>query len=171
MGVFQLSKRTGYIRSVYVNFDAFTEESQTVARQVIVIATRFHQTHLDLEHVMLALLEVPGNGLGKVFDRLSLEKEQIHRDFELILSNLEKADDRSLKAQQFTISPRMKKVVDEAQYEANRLWDKEIKPVYLFIASVKMYLGAEKNSAGGKIIAKTGITPDAIRGIVIRAGS
>jgi ATP-dependent Clp protease ATP-binding subunit ClpA len=156
---------------MYVNFDAFTEESQAVARQVIVIATRFHHTHLDLEHVMLSLLDVPGSGLGKVFDLLSIEKEQVQRSFELILSNMEKADEKLIKAQQFTISPRMKKVIDEAQYEANRLWDKEIKPVHLFIASVRIYLGSEKNSTGGKIIAKTGITPDKIRDIAVRASN
>lgn len=156
---------------MYVNFDAFTEESQAVARQVIVIATRFHHIHLDLEHVILSLLEVPGSGLDNVFDLLSIEKEQVQRNFELILSNMDKADEKLIKAQRFTISPRMKKVIDEAQYEANRLWDTEIKPIHLFIASVKIYLGSEKNSVGGKIIAKTGITLDKIRDIVIRAGN
>ncbi len=151
-----------------INFQAFTENAQRVAKQVVIIALRYNQTHLDLEHVLLALFEVPDDQLEYLFDVLNIDKEYWKNRIEFVVSKFPRSDDRQLKAQQFTINKRMKLMIEQAQYEANRLWMKDIKPIHLFLAAIEIFLNSEKKSACGKIVSEMGITQDGIRRIVIK---
>ncbi len=149
-----------------VNFNAFTTEAQKMAQEVVNIASQYGQNHLDIEHVMLALLRVPDEELIMIFDQLGIDIDLFRNEFEFIVSKLLKGDKYRIEANQFTIDRRMKMIIEQAQYEANRLSVKDIKPVHLLLAAVEMYLGSEKKTAGGKIVAEIGITPQGIRKII-----
>ena len=150
-----------------INFDAFTAEAQKVAQDAVNIASQYNQINLDMEHVMLALLKVPDQEIVMIFDRLGIDLELIQDKFDRIVSKLPRGDKKLVEAQQFTIDQRrMRTLIELAQLEANRLWAKEVNPVHIFIAVVEMYLGPEKKTAGGKVVAEMGITPQMIRKIV-----
>lgn len=149
-----------------VNFNAFTANAQKVAQEVGNIASQYGQNHLDIEHVMLALLRVPDQEIIMIFDRLGIDINLLRNKFEYIISKLPKGDKHRIEANQFTIDRRMKIIIEQAQYEANRLWVKDIKPVHILLAAVGMYFGSEKKTAGGKVVAETGLTPQGIRKII-----
>lgn len=101
-----------------------------------------------------------------IFDRLGIDIDLFRNQFEFIVSKLPKGDKHRIEANQFTIDRRLKMIIEQAQYEANRLWVKDIKPVHFLLAAVEMYFGSEKKTAGGKVVAEIGLTPQRIRKII-----
>jgi ATP-dependent Clp protease ATP-binding subunit ClpB len=145
------------------NFDTFSKEAQAIAHQVIEVASRYQHNHLDLEHVLLALLETPDTDIDRIFALLKIEKGELASELELTLTSMPVGDENQVKAYQFTIDERMKNVIEQAPHEANRLWSKAVKPVHLLIAAVNLYDQSEKQTAFGIFLAMTGITPERIR--------
>jgi ATP-dependent Clp protease ATP-binding subunit ClpA len=137
---------------MYIHFDAFTEEAQRIARQVIAIASRYNQVHLGIELILLALFETPGEELEKIFARMQIDKELVRENIKFVVSRFPHSDPRIVKDQQFTVSKDFKEVVKMAQFEANRSWSKDIRPVHLFLAVFQVFSDTAKNTACGRII-------------------
>ncbi len=117
-------------------FEKFTERARSLVQSAQDILTRYKHTQLDIDHLLLAMLEQN--------DGLAVQVLQsLHVDMRSLTQNVEDALARAPKVQyadagaQIYITPRIKKVFDLAQEEAQRLQDSHIGVEHLLLGLLK----------------------------------
>ncbi len=141
-----------------MRMDRFTERAQDAAQRAVEVMTRYGHTQVDTEHILLALLEQPDGVVPQILTVLGV-------DTELLKSRVDEALRMSPKAGiysrgnlgQVFITPRVKRVLDLANEEANRLSDDYISTEHLFLA-----IANERGSDVARILSETGVTKERI---------
>jgi ATP-dependent Clp protease ATP-binding subunit ClpC len=142
-----------------MRFDRFTERAQDAAQRAAEIIQRYGHNQIDTEHLLLALLEQPDGVIPQILERLSVNTELLTQRLDAVLRGSPKASIYGGGgAGQIFITPRVKRVIDLANEEANRLKDEYISTEHVFLAIVS----AEHNTPAGKILADLGITKDRV---------
>ncbi len=145
-----------------MRFDRFTERAQEVAQRAAELIQRYHHTQIDTEHILLALLEQPGGVVPQLLEILNVDTAQLLEQVDHILRTTPKANIFGGGAGQIFITPRVKRIVDMANQEANRLQDEYISTEHLFLAILN-----ERNTPTATLLAAAGVTKarvyDAIR--------
>jgi ATP-dependent Clp protease ATP-binding subunit ClpC len=142
-----------------MRFDRFTERAQDAAQRAAEIIQRYGHNQIDTEHLLLALLEQPDGVIPQVLERLSVNTEMLSQRIDAVLRGSPKASIYGGGgAGQIFITPRVKRVIDLANEEANRLKDEYISTEHVFLAIVS----AEHNTPAGRILADSGITKERV---------
>jgi ATP-dependent Clp protease ATP-binding subunit ClpC len=151
-----------------MRFDRFTERAQDAAQRAAEIIQRYGHNQIDVEHLLLALLEQPDGVIPQILERLSVNVDVLSQRLDAILRNSPKANIYGGGTGQIFITPHVKRVIDLANEEANRLKDEYISTEHVFLA----ILSAEQNSAVGQILAENGITKERVMDVIreIRGG-
>ncbi len=141
-----------------MRFDRFTERAQDAAARAYEILQRYSHNQVDTEHILLALLEQPEGVVGDILDRLGVSLPVITAKVDEVL----KASPRVSiygggMSNQVFITPRVKRVLDLANEEANRLKDEYISTEHIFLA-----IASERNTPSARILAELSITKDRI---------
>jgi ATP-dependent Clp protease ATP-binding subunit ClpC len=148
-----------------MRFDRFTERAQDAAQRAAEIIQRYGHNQIDTEHLLLALLEQPDGVIPKILEKLNINVELLSQRLDTVLRGSPKASIYGQGTGQIFITPRVKRVIDLANEEANRLKDEYISTEHVFLAIIT----AEHNTNAGRILAESGITKerviDAIREI------
>ena len=111
--------------------DEFTEQAQEVLATSQEIAIRYGHDQLDLEHILLALLEVEGV-TGSVLGELDVPVD-VMRDN--LASALKKSPATGAGSRQLYMTPRSEQLLTDAKSESKRLKDDYIGVEHLLIAS------------------------------------
>ncbi len=150
-----------------MRFDRFTERAQDAATRATEILQRYGHNQIDTEHILLALLEQPDGVIPQILDRMGIDQEYIKRRLDDVLRASPKAAIYGGGAGQVFITPRVKRIVDLANEEANRLRDEFISTEHLFLAIL-----SERNTAVARILAEAGVTKDRVNDVIkdIRGG-
>jgi ATP-dependent Clp protease ATP-binding subunit ClpC len=151
-----------------MRLDRFTERAQDAAQRAVEIMTRFGHTQVDIEHIMLALLEQPEGVIPQIMEKLGADVDQINQRLDDVLKASPKAGIYGGGGVgQVFITPRVKRVLDLANDEANRLKDDYISTEHLFLA-----IASERNTPAARILRENGMTKDRILDAVkdIRGG-
>jgi ATP-dependent Clp protease ATP-binding subunit ClpC len=130
--------------------------------------TRYGHTQVDIEHIMLALLEQPEGVIPQIMEKLGADVEQINERLDDVLKASPKAGIYGGGGVgQVFITPRVKRVLDLANDEANRLKDDYISTEHLFLA-----IASERNTPAARILRENGMTKNRIYDAVkdIRGG-
>ena len=127
-----------------MRFERFTERAQDAAGRAYEILQRYGHNQVDTEHIMLALLE-----------RMGADTMLMRARLDDILRASPKAAIYGQGAGQVFITPRVKRIIDVANEEANRLRDEYISTEHIFLAIL-----GERNTAVARILADNGITRD-----------
>jgi len=139
-----------------MRLDRFTERAQDAAQRAVEIMTRYGHTQVDIEHILLALLEQPGGVIPQILKRLGADVDQIQQRLDEILTKSPKVGIYgSGGVGQVFITPRVKRVLDLANDEANRLKDDYISTEHIFLAII-----SERSSAVARILRESGVTKD-----------
>ncbi len=138
-----------------MRFDRFTERAQDAAARAYEILQRYGHNQVDTEHIMLALLEQPDGVVPVLLERMSADVMLMRARLDEILRASPKAAIYGQGAGQVFITPRVKRIIDVANEEANRLHDEYISTEHIFLAIL-----GERNTAVAKILADNGITRD-----------
>ncbi len=151
-----------------MRLDRFTERAQDAAARAHEILQRYGHHQVDTEHILLALLEQPDGVVPQILKHLGCDIEQIRRRIDSVLRASPRATIYGIGGTgQVFITPRVKRVLDLANQEANRLGDEYISTEHIFLA-----IASERNTASARILAENGVTKgriyDAIK--VIRGG-
>jgi ATP-dependent Clp protease ATP-binding subunit ClpC len=148
-----------------MRFDRFTERAQDAAQRAAEIIQRYGHNQIDTEHLLLALLEQPDGVIPQILEKLSVNVDLLSQRLDEVLRNSPKASIYGGGTGQIFITPRVKRVIDLANEEANRLKDEYISTEHVFLAIIT----AEHNTNAGRILFDSGITKervlDAIREI------
>ena len=138
-----------------MRFDRFTERAQDAAGRAYEILQRYGHNQVDTEHIMLALLEQPDGVVPMLLERMSADVMLMRARLDDILRASPKAAIYGQGAGQVFITPRVKRIIDVANEEANRLRDEYISTEHIFLAIL-----GERNTAVARILADNGITRD-----------
>ncbi|MBI5829302.1 MAG: AAA family ATPase, partial [Chloroflexi bacterium] len=150
-----------------MRFDRFTERAQDAAARAYEILQRYSHNQVDTEHILLALLEQPDGVIPQLLEKLSVDIELVKRSLDDVLRASPKVAIYGGGAGQVFITPRVKRIIDLANEEANRLKDEFISTEHIFLAVL-----SERNTAVARILAEAGVTKERVYDAVkeIRGG-
>ena len=141
-----------------MRLDRFTERAQEAAQRAVQIMTRYGHTQVDTEHIFLALLEQPDGVIPQLMETLGADVDQVEDQLDGALRASPKADVYGGGGMgQVFITPRVKRVLDRANGEANRLKDDYISTEHIFLA-----IASERDTSVARILRERGITKDRI---------
>ncbi len=140
-----------------MRFDRFTERAQDAAARAYEILQRYSHNQVDTEHILLALLEQPDGVIPLILEKLSVDIELIKRRLDDVLRASPKVAIYGGGTGQVFITPRVKRIIDLANEEANRLKDEYISTEHIFLAIL-----SERNTAVARILAESGVTKERV---------
>ncbi len=140
-----------------MRFDRFTERAQDAASRAYEILQRYGHNQVDTEHILLALLEQADGVIPQILERMNVDVNVIRTRLDEILKASPKAAIYGGGTGQVFITPRVKRIIDLANEEANRLRDEYISTEHIFLAII-----SERNTAVTKILSDNSVTRDRV---------
>jgi ATP-dependent Clp protease ATP-binding subunit ClpC len=140
-----------------MRFDRFTERAQEAAQRAAEVIQRYGHNQIDTEHILLALIEQPGGVIPQILEKLSVSPEALTERLDATLRASPKANIFGGGAGQIFITPRVKRIIDLANEEANRLKDEYISTEHIFLAIL-----TERNTPAARILESAGLTRDRV---------
>ncbi len=140
-----------------MRFDRFTERAQEAAQRAAEIIQRYGHNQIDTEHILLALIEQPGGVIPQILEKLNVSAEALSERLDSTLRASPKANIFGGGAGQIFITPRVKRIIDLANEEANRLRDEYISTEHIFLAIL-----TERNTPAARILESAGLTRDRV---------
>ena len=136
-----------------MRFDRFTERAQEAAQRAAEIIQRYGHNQIDTEHILLSLIEQPQGVIPQLLEILKIDPENFKDRLDKILRTSPKANIFGGGAGQVFITPRVKRIIDQANEEANRLKDEYISTEHIFLAIL-----SEKSTPAARLLEDLGIT-------------
>jgi ATP-dependent Clp protease ATP-binding subunit ClpB len=134
-------------------FDKFTIKAQEALQGTQDVASRFGNQQMEPVHLLLALLEQPEGLVPSLLGRVGAAPAAVARETEQAIESLPKVGGTS----DHYLSPALKEVLDQALKEAEPFKDEFVSTEHLLLALTK-----KKNDAAALILARLGVTHDAI---------
>ncbi len=151
-----------------MRFDRFTERAQDAGMRAVEIAQRYGHNQVDTEHILLALLEQPEGVILQILEKMNVDVSYIRGRLDEVLRASPKAAIYGGGGTgQVFITPRVKRIIDLANEEANRLRDEYISTEHIFLAIL-----SERNTAVARILSEVNVTKDRVYDVIkdIRGG-
>ncbi|MEA3439541.1 MAG: AAA family ATPase [Chloroflexota bacterium] len=140
-----------------MRFDRFTERAQEAAQRAAEIIQRYGHNQIDTEHILLALIEQPEGVISQILDILKVDSNELTERLDYILRTSPKANIFGGGAGQIFITPRVKRIIDLANEEANRLKDEYISTEHIFLAIL-----SERSTPAARLLEGAGVTRDRV---------
>ncbi len=138
-------------------FDKFTLKSQEALQAAQDAAAKRKNQQIETEHLLLALVNQEDGVVLPVLKKLGADPKLVKADTEAALERLPKVEG----IVQSYLSPRLAKVFDKAEEEAERLKDEYISTEHLLIAI------SEGDGAAREILNRHGVTKDRIFAVLV----
>jgi len=136
-----------------MRFDRFTERAQDAAMRAYEILQRYKHAQADTEHMLLALLEQPDGAVPDLFRKINIDPEMLTQKVDDLLLRAPKVTTiPNLAVGQVYITPRLKRVLDQAQNEATYLKDEYISTEHLLLA-----ISTEQNTPSASLFTEQSI--------------
>lgn len=120
-----------------IDLNKLTSQGQDAFVDAQSVLKRFEQNQLDNEHLLLAMLENDKGLVNRIFEKLNIDIRALKLDVEALLAKRPRATVHSLESGQVFITPRLKKLIDEAGVEAERFKDSYISTEHILLALVE----------------------------------
>jgi ATP-dependent Clp protease ATP-binding subunit ClpB len=138
-------------------FDRLTLKAQEAVQAAQEEASKRHHQQVEVEHLLLALIEQTEGVVLPLLKKLGADPGRIKSDIEDVLNKLPYVEGLV----QTYLSPRLGKLFDKAEKEAEQLKDEYISTEHLFIAA------AEGDGPGREILVRAGVTKDRIFTVLV----
>src|SRR5512132_2251770 len=136
-----------------MKFDKFTVKAQEAVQAAQSLADQDNHQALEPEHLLLALLQQQEGVVGPLLAKLGARPQAITGEVQAALDKLPKVKGGG---RQYA-SERLEAALTRAWDEAQRLKDEYCSTEHLLIG-----ISQDKSGAAGRILAKAGVTPEAI---------
>jgi ATP-dependent Clp protease ATP-binding subunit ClpC len=140
-----------------MRFERFTERAQDAAARAYEILQRYGHNQVDTEHILLALLEQTDGVIPQILERLNVDVATMRDRLDDLLRASPKAAIYGQGTNQVFITPRVKRIIDLANEEANRLRDEYISTEHIFLAIL-----SERNTSVARLMEDNGISRDRV---------
>jgi ATP-dependent Clp protease ATP-binding subunit ClpC len=150
-----------------MRFDRFTERAQEAAQRAAEVIQRYGHNQIDTEHILLALIEQPQGVIPQILEILKVDSTALTERLDYVLRTSPKANIFGGGAGQIFITPRVKRIIDLANEEANRLKDEYISTEHIFLAILN-----ERSTPAARLLEGAGVTRERVNETVqqIRGG-
>jgi ATP-dependent Clp protease ATP-binding subunit ClpC len=135
-----------------MRFDRFTERAQEAAQRAAEIIQRYGHNQIDTEHILLAMIEQPQGVIPQLLEIMSVDAEALTERLDYILRTSPKANIFGGGAGQIFITPRVKRIIEQANEEANRLKDEYISTEHIFLAIL-----SERSTPAARLLEGAGV--------------
>ncbi len=140
-----------------MNLDKFTNKAQEAITGCRALLSRFANSQVTPEHLLLSIMEQQ-DGLGsKIVEKLEVKPQKIIDDVTRYLQNQPKASSVTVAKDEIHVSSKLMQVLEAAEREAERLKDQFISIEHLLIA-----LSDESRGQAGTILKQNGLTKERI---------
>ena len=136
-----------------MRFDRFTERAQDAAMRAYEIIQRYSHNQVDVEHFLLALLEQPEGVVSGIMEKLGADVEVVKSRLDEVLRGSPKAAIYGGGAGQVFITPRVKRIINQANKEASHFKDEYISTEHIFLA-----IASERGTPADRILRDNGVT-------------
>jgi ATP-dependent Clp protease ATP-binding subunit ClpC len=155
------------VKNIMMRFDRFTERAQEAAQRSAEIIQRYGHNQIDTEHILLALIEQPQGVISQILENLKVDASALTERLDYILRTSPKANIFGGGAGQIFITPRVKRIIDLANEEANRLKDEYISTEHIFLAIL-----SERSTPAARLLEGAGVTRERVNETIqqIRGG-
>jgi len=140
-----------------MRFDRFTERAQEAAQRAAEIIQRYGHNQIDTEHILLALIEQPQGVIPQILEYLKVDSNALTERLDYVLRTSPKANIFGGGAGQIFITPRVKRIIDLANEEANRLKDEYISTEHIFLAILN-----ERSTPAARLLEGAGVTRERV---------
>ena len=140
-----------------MRFDRFTERAQEAAQRAAEIIQRYGHNQIDTEHILLALIEQPQGVIPQILETLKVDSTAITERLDYILRTSPKANIFGGGSGQIFITPRVKRIIDLANEEANKLKDEYISTEHIFLAIL-----SERSTPAARLLEGAGVTRERV---------
>ena len=140
-----------------MRFDRFTERAQEAAQRAAEIIQRYGHNQIDTEHILMALIEQPQGVIPQLLEVLKVDADTLIERLDYILRTSPKANIFGAGAGQIFITPRVKRIIDLANVEANRLKDEFISTEHIFLAIL-----SERSTPTARLMEGEGVTKERV---------
>ena len=113
--------------------ERFTEQAREVLSASQELVRRYRHSQWDVEHILLALLEQESGLTGDILQKMGVDVSAVKSRLQAILNSAPKA---TYEAEQIYATPRIARLLDNANREADRLKDDFVGTEHLLIAVV-----------------------------------
>ncbi|HEV3214192.1 MAG TPA: ATP-dependent chaperone ClpB [Vicinamibacterales bacterium] len=137
-----------------MNINKFTEKAQEAVLTAQQLAEQMSHSQIEPEHLLLALVEQPEGIVPEIFRKMGVEPKPFAVALREDLSRLPQAYGGS----QPSMSPRFRKVADDAQSEATRLKDEFVSTEHLLLGIA----GESGKHVSTRLLKQYNITKDRI---------
>ncbi|MBL1134106.1 MAG: AAA domain-containing protein [Chloroflexi bacterium] len=144
-----------------MRFDRFTERAQDAAARAYEILQRYGHNQVDTEHILLALLEQPEGVIPAMLEKMSIEVEPLRYKLDEVLKQTPRSGIYGGGTGQVFITPRVKRIIDLANEEANRLRDEYISTEHIFLAIL-----TERRTPVARILGDAGVTKEKVIDVI-----
>jgi ATP-dependent Clp protease ATP-binding subunit ClpC len=140
-----------------MRFDRFTERAQEAAQRAAEIIQRYGHNQIDTEHILLALIEQPQGVIPQILEILKIDSNAITERLDYVLRTNPKANIFGSGGGQIFITPRVKRIIDLANEEANRLKDEYISTEHIFLAVLN-----DRGTPAARLLEGAGVTRERV---------
>jgi ATP-dependent Clp protease ATP-binding subunit ClpC len=160
-----MQSKEGY--QIMMRFDRFTERAQEAAQRAAEIIQRYGHNQIDTEHILLALIEQPQGVIPQILEFLKVDADALTDRLDYILRTSPKANIFGGGAGQIFITPRVKRIIDLANEEANKQKDEYISTEHIFLAIL-----SERSTPAARLLEGAGVTRERVHDAIqqIRGG-
>ncbi len=124
------------------------------------ILQHYKHTQVDTEHMFLALIQQEDGAVSTILQQLEANVDVVTRKLETALESAPKASSTpygNAPTAQVFITPRLKRVMDVALEEANKLKDEYVGTEHIFLA-----IASERNTPSANILREADVTKERI---------
>jgi len=136
-----------------MNPEKLTQKSQEALRDAQAIATRRNHQAIDVEHLLAALLAQPEGTVPAVLERAGANVASLRERVEAELARVPQVSGAST---QVYMAPRLARLLDQAQTEANNLKDDYVSVEHLLLAML------DERGATGRLLQQAGLGRDKV---------
>src|ERR1700753_1281469 len=133
-----------------------TQQSQEALRDAQTKALRYGHTEVDGEHLLLALLDQSEGIAPRLLSMAGADADRLRKSLEAELSRRPRGTGPGVNPGQVSITPRLARVLDTAQQEADRLKDDYVSVEHLLLALIS----EGPTPAAGRLLHDEGVTRD-----------
>jgi ATP-dependent Clp protease ATP-binding subunit ClpB len=143
-----------------MRFDKFTVKAQEVIQESQNITEKYDHQQIEPEHLLMAMVLQREGTVSAILQKLGVAIADILKQVEEALNKIPRVYGGG--GGQLYISPRSKKVLDQAFKEAERLKDEYVSTEHIFIS-----IADEKGGEASKILSSLGVTKDALYNVLV----
>ncbi len=146
-----------------MRFDRFTIRGQEAVQNAIGVAEKNQNQQVEPEHLLVAMFEQEQGVVSAILGKVGANRQVIATDLDAAIAKMPKVQG----GQQY-FSPRINKIFDEAQKEAEQMEDEYISTEHLLLT-----VADEKDGDAGRILRSNGVKVDEVRKAIeeMRGGS